>query len=314
MAAASGLPALSLDSQIWKQPVRADGSPAGPAVALTSDTSRRNSVPVISPDGTRVAYVSTRRGEQPNVWMMDINGREPLQLTADETPEHKPEWFRDGTRVAYVSRRNGISSIWAVDVTTRREEPLFDFAPGRPEPRVPGWLAELQLSPSLTQSGVLGDDAAGRPAHAVRVGHRSLRASRDHRRHGLGGLPGVVAGRAVCRRRGERGHVDAGGSHRRGVGRPADADARAGPDVGAQLVARMAGQLAVAALRDGIWSLRAIDVATGRQTTIHSSGSPRVFVRYPEWSPRGDAIVFERGEMRANVWTLALERPAPPTR
>ena len=47
----------------------------GPSRALTSDTSRRNSLPVISPDGTKVAYMSSRRGERPNLWMMDIDGR-----------------------------------------------------------------------------------------------------------------------------------------------------------------------------------------------------------------------------------------------
>lgn len=65
-------------------------------------------------------------------------------------------------------------------------------------------------------------------------------------------------------------------------------------------------RLAVAALREGQWSLRAVDVATGRQEVLLDSGSPRVYVRYPDWSARGDVIVFERGEMRANVWTLAL--------
>jgi Tol biopolymer transport system component len=67
-------------------------------------------------------------------------------------------------------------------------------------------------------------------------------------------------------------------------------------------------RLAVAALRDGHWSLRAIDVATGRQQLIHETRSPRVFVRYPDWSPRGDTIGFERGEMRANIWTLAIDQ------
>ena len=74
---------LGLSSQIWAQPVRADGSPTGEPRALTSDTSRRNSVPVISPDGTKVAYMSSRRGERPNLWMMDVDGQHPLQLTSD---------------------------------------------------------------------------------------------------------------------------------------------------------------------------------------------------------------------------------------
>ena len=33
---------------------------------------------------------------------------------------------------------------------------------------------------------------------------------------------------------------------------------------------------------------------------------PHVYVRYPEWSPRGNVVVFERGELRGNIWTLAV--------
>jgi hypothetical protein len=30
------------------------------------------------------------------------------------------------------------------------------------------------------------------------------------------------------------------------------------------------------------------------------------YVRYPEWSPRGDLVVYERGELRGNIWLLPL--------
>jgi Tol biopolymer transport system component len=29
-----------------------------------------------------------------------------------------------------------------------------------------------------------------------------------------------------------------------------------------------------------------------------------VFVRYPDWSARGDLMVFERAEMTGNIWLL----------
>jgi hypothetical protein len=32
-------------------------------------------------------------------------------------------------------------------------------------------------------------------------------------------------------------------------------------------------------------------------------------VRYPAWSPAGNLVVYERGELRGNVWMLRL--PAP---
>lgn len=300
-----GFAGVTLDSQIWKQRVRPSGAPIGAAVALTSDTSRRNSLPVISPDGQRVAYVSTRRGEQPNIWMMDINGQAPLQLTADEAPEHKPEWFRDGTRVAFVSDRHGANRVWSVDVSTRREEPLFDFWLNTEEPRVPGWLGEMQLSPSMTRVAFsvltppvgrramyitgtdkyaplkIGDDAAsaGYPAWSPDERYVAVEVKEAGSMHV--GVIDVASGamRLLTRERGQT-WVRSWS-----------------PD---------SGRVAAAAVRDGIWSLRAIDVASGQQSEIYSAGTARVFVRYPEWSARGDVIVFERGEMRANIWTLAL--------
>jgi Tol biopolymer transport system component len=65
-------------------------------------------------------------------------------------------------------------------------------------------------------------------------------------------------------------------------------------------------KIAVAALRDGTWSLQWIDVETGRASLVTPAAPPHVYVRYPYWSPRGDAILFEHGELRGNIWTLAL--------
>jgi Tol biopolymer transport system component/DNA-binding winged helix-turn-helix (wHTH) protein len=295
---------VTLDSQIWKQHVGPTGLPVGPAVALTSDTSRRNSVPVISPDAQRVAYVSSRRGEQPNIWLMDINGQSPLQLTSDDASEHKPEWFRDGTRVAYLSDRGGADRVWAVDVSTRREEPLFDL-PHNAEPRVPGWLGELQLSPSMTQVAF--------SVLTPPVGRRALYVTGTDKY-----APRKIGGDAASAgypawSPGERFlavEVKDGGSMQAGVIDVASGALRMLTNERGQTWVRSwspdAGRVAVAALRGGIWSLRTIDVATGQQAQVYRAGSPRVFVRYPEWSSRGDVIVFERGEMRANIWTLAL--------
>jgi Tol biopolymer transport system component len=296
---------VTLDSQIWKQPVRPSGASAGAAVALTTGTSRRNSLPVISPDGQRVAYVSSRRGEQPNIWQMDINGQAPLQLTTDEAAEPKPEWFRDGKRGAYLSNRDGVNRAWAVDVSTRREEPLFDLSLNTAEPRLRGWLGELQLSPSMTQVAfsVLAPPVGRRALYVSPTDTYAPRKIGDDA--ASAGYPAWSPDERFLAV-----EVKDGGSMQAGVFDLASGALR--------MLTRERGQtwvrswspdgtrLAVAALRAGIWSLRAIDVASGRQVEIYSSGAPRVFVRYPEWSSRGDVIVFERSEMRANIWTLGV--------
>jgi len=66
-------------------------------------------------------------------------------------------------------------------------------------------------------------------------------------------------------------------------------------------------KVAVAAMRDGRWSLRSIDVASGKEGALTAPYPPGVYLRYPEWSPKGDQVVFERGLTRGNIWTVAIE-------
>jgi Tol biopolymer transport system component len=188
---------------------------------------------------------------------------------------------------------------------TRRVETLFDLSPGAAAPRLPGWLGELQLAPSKTQVAF--------SLITPPLGRRALYVSPVDRF-----APRAISGEAMSAgypawspdERFVAVEVKDGGSVQAGV-----VDVASGA---MRLLTRERGQswvrswspdgrrVVMAALRDGIWSLRAIEVVSGRQEIIHTAASPRVFVRYPEWSARGDAIVFERGEMRANLWTLAV--------
>ena len=306
---------LSLDSQIWKQPINEDGSAAGAASPLTSDTSRRNSMPTVSPDGSQVAYVSTRRGEHPDVWTMKIDGSAPLQLTSNDSPDHQPSWSRDGRRVVYKSRRDKTLGVWASDVETRREAPIMTLAGAQ---QLPGRLGETQISQSMTQiafsiltppTGKRAIYVTGTDRYAARIVNTS----------------GVSVGYPVWspddRCLAVEVKDDAGfdesasvpdGSVQAGLLDVATGRLRMLTDERGQTWVRSwapdGQRVAAAVLRGGLWSLRAIDVATRRQSEIYSPGSPRVYVRYPDWSRSGDVVVFERGDMRANLWSLPIGR------
>ena len=300
-------PALS--SQIWAQPVTRDGLANGPAVPLARDTSRRNSLPVISPDGSKVAYMSTRRGEPPNIWMMGIDGRDGQQVTSNETAESLPQWFPDGRKIAYSSTRNGSSGMWAVDIATGREEQLFDFARGKSDatngPRVPGRIAELELSPSMTRAAVslIAPPAGHRVLHLASP-ETGLRAITD---------PSLSVGYpswspdersiAVEIKQGPSTHgavLDVRtGELRRLTNERGQTWVRSwSPD---------GEKVAAAVLREGTWQLQWIDVVSRATGTMMPAQPARVYVRYPAWSPRGDVVVFERGELRGNIWALALQ-------
>lgn len=301
----------TLTSHIWVQPIDGAGGPAGDARPLTNDTSRRNYTPAISPDGRRVAYVSARRGEAPNIWMMDIAGGAALQLTNESGFEGLPSWLSDGRHVVYAGEREGRSGVWTVDIVTRRTEPLIDTsAPPRVadgSAPIAGRLTELQLSPS---------------GHKVAFAIASTETG--FRRLYLSGLTPLLAHQLAVAETRSVGYPawspderllaveiqDVEGTTHLGVVDVATGQLRQITRERGQVWARSwspdGRRIAAAVLRERRWSLEWFEAATGRRGILTPPAPPHVYYRYPEWSPRGDVVVFERAEMRGNLWTLAL--------
>jgi Tol biopolymer transport system component len=65
-------------------------------------------------------------------------------------------------------------------------------------------------------------------------------------------------------------------------------------------------KIAAAAFRDGRWGLQWIDAASGATGPIGAPAAVNGYVRYPDWSPRGDLVIYERGELHGNIWMLRL--------
>ena len=62
--------------------------------------------PAQSPDGTRIAFTSSRDGDR-EIYVMDADGGDPRNLTFHEAWDEEPAWSPDGERIAFVSDRNG---------------------------------------------------------------------------------------------------------------------------------------------------------------------------------------------------------------
>src|SRR5689334_19697381 len=86
-------------SAIWLRPV--DGS--GPARQLT-EGKKRDSSPRWSPDGARLAYVSSREGGAGQLHVMDMAGGEPRKLTDVKEDVTDPRWSPDGTKLLFHAR------------------------------------------------------------------------------------------------------------------------------------------------------------------------------------------------------------------
>jgi WD40 repeat protein len=72
--------------------------------------------PNLSPDGTRVAFVSFRSGS-PRIWTMDSTGANQTPLaTGSESyvPEMAPSWSPDGAKLVYTSTRAGSSQVFMI--------------------------------------------------------------------------------------------------------------------------------------------------------------------------------------------------------
>jgi dipeptidyl aminopeptidase/acylaminoacyl peptidase len=57
-----------------------------------------------SPDGTRIAYLSSRTGYN-HVWVAHLNGNDPIELTKGPWVDYSPRWSPSGDRIAFVSSR-----------------------------------------------------------------------------------------------------------------------------------------------------------------------------------------------------------------
>jgi len=63
---------------------------------------RRDTTPRWSPDGTHVAFVSDRSGEN-QIWMLPLAGGEATQLTRMRHGASNPRWSPDGSMIAFVA-------------------------------------------------------------------------------------------------------------------------------------------------------------------------------------------------------------------
>jgi TolB protein len=72
-----------------------------------------NYLPVFSPDGTRLAFMSGRDGN-PEIYVMNVDGSGVRRLTNHPAGDSSPTWSPTGTQIAFVSDRAGRPQVYIV--------------------------------------------------------------------------------------------------------------------------------------------------------------------------------------------------------
>jgi len=292
-------------SEVWS--VSLPGGDLGqqrrPEVLLAERRPRYSEL-AFSPDGRTVAYTTSRVGDRPETWLLELETGAARQV-ASAVDGFVKGWTPDGRGLVLVDLK-GAPVIHRVDVTTGRAEPHARFPAWNEAADLGRRLFTLRLTPDLTRAFYTAD-VNGRPslfitalqkagsAPAARVdgpleGASFGRWSRDAGRIAFQASQGWRMRLAI--------QDVAAGTARVLVG---DAD-HAWPNDWAP----NDRHVVYAAMRQGRWSLEVADSQTGAVRTVVPAGSAAEYVRWPVWSPSGDRIVYERGYWTGNVWVATV--------
>lgn len=99
--------------------VRADGSGA----TNRSNNPAADQWAAWSPDGTKIAFSSTRVGSF-QIFVMNADGTSPMRLTSGLADNYQPAWSPDGTKLAFTSLRDGNAEIYVVNADGTGERRL----------------------------------------------------------------------------------------------------------------------------------------------------------------------------------------------
>lgn len=97
--------------------------PDGAQPVRLTDHAAADSSPAWSPNGARIAFVSTRAGNA-DIWVMNAAGDGLKQLTASSAADTQPAWSPDSNRLAFASYRDGNYEIYVMDADGNHETQL----------------------------------------------------------------------------------------------------------------------------------------------------------------------------------------------
>jgi Tol biopolymer transport system component/DNA-binding winged helix-turn-helix (wHTH) protein len=270
--------------------------PTGPSTQLTSASAGRQTMPAFSPDGTRIAWFMLYQGSHGGqIWLAQVDGSGAAPLVTGLEAPAPPKWMPDGQTIRYTLAARSKVSLWSVGLADRMPQRLWErplvgsgFQELSPDGRELAFWVPKDGVPNIWKAPV----AAGAPVQLT------------FEREPVGFPYWSPDGKwiLVNLTRGPDKHAgvisSSGGPVKQLTAEPGfTAPTCWSPD---------SSKIAFGGYRDGVWNLYWVSRATKevRRLTNLRSASDRV--GSATWSPKRDRIVYERTELRANIFLLDL--------
>jgi TolB protein len=102
----------------------------GPA-RLTTDAN--DTAPAWSPDGSQVAFISTRTGDW-ELYLVEVASGRETRLTNSPAADVAPTWSPDGKQLAFLSNRGGGWAVYILDIKTGQVTQVIATGDPYPDP------------------------------------------------------------------------------------------------------------------------------------------------------------------------------------
>ncbi|MBI4834115.1 MAG: PD40 domain-containing protein [Planctomycetes bacterium] len=132
-----------------------------------------NGRPCWSPDGSRIAFESNRKGNW-DIYTVDIDGNNLKQLTDNNADDRFPAWSPDGKQIAFDSTRDGNTEIYIMDTDGKNQKRLTE------NQVEDGWAS---WSPDGKQIAFESGTANNRDIYAISADGKNLKQLTENSRY-----------------------------------------------------------------------------------------------------------------------------------
>ena len=255
-------------------------------------------LPVVSPDGSRIAFLSNRGGAE-DLFVIGADGTGETQLTLTPEAEAAPGWTPDGKQIVFSVFANDTSRFYGIDPDGKNLRTIASV-PGRAPTLSPDGKRLVSMAGTWTATRLMVSAADGSNAKQINDGSSiawNNHWSPDGKRIAFTGRTEPGCGLAVF-------VMNADGSERRQVTHLAPEEGRAQWPVWSPDGTRLAIQVNFNDPKAHICHLWIVEVSTGGASKLATHSQPYLD-ETPSWFPDGKRIAFQSdrtGQME--VWVM----------